>query len=138
MGDIVFCSFYLLLFSFIILKARLFKLPGLSTAWSVAAFGLKLLFAFLLWYIYTHHYKNRYTSDIFKYFDDGKFIYQTVHTNISDFMAMMTGIGDWGSKIQGYYHSMASWVNGHDSTLYNNSHFIIRFNALLMFISGGH
>ncbi len=138
MGDYVFCTFYLLLFSFIVLKANLFKLPGLSNRYTLFAFYLKLLFGIALWYIYTYHYKNRDTSDIFKYYDDGKLMFQTIHTGFGNFLKMFTGIGDSSPEIQGYYHSMKSWINGHDSTLYNNSHFIIRFNALLMFFSGGH
>ncbi|MGP8215815.1 MAG: hypothetical protein ACLQQ4_09655 [Bacteroidia bacterium] len=138
MGDIAFCAFYLLLFSIIILKSNLFNLPGLNNRYSLAAFCLKLLVGIILWYIYSYYYKNRYTADIFKYYDDGKYMYQNIHTNFSVFIRMLTGIGDSGEPIQGYYHSMKSWINGHDSTIYNNSHFIIRINALLMLFSGGH
>lgn len=138
MLDIVFCTFYILLFSFIIIKAGLFKLPGLNSAYSIAAFYLKLLVGVLLWYIYAYHYKNRYSSDIFKYFDDGKMMYQVVHSSFSTFLKMVTGIGDSSDTIQGYYYSMKSWINDHNSTFYNNSHFIIRLNALFMFFSGGH
>ena len=33
---------------------------------------------------------------------------------------------------------MVSWINEHYSNLYSNSHFLIRFNALLMLLSWGH
>ncbi|HTA81561.1 MAG TPA: hypothetical protein VK783_01390 [Bacteroidia bacterium] len=138
MGDIVFCSFYILLFSFIILKTSLFKLPGLNNWYSLGAFYLKLLFGVALWYLYAYHYKNRYSSDIFKYFDDGKIIYKTFHTNFSDFVKMFTGIGDSDEHIQKYYHSMVSWINEHGSTFYNNSHLLIRLNTFFMFFSFGH
>ncbi|HXP50669.1 MAG TPA: hypothetical protein VN922_11975, partial [Bacteroidia bacterium] len=138
MGDLAFCAFYLLLFTIIILKTNLFKLNGLSNKYALVAFYLKLLFGVALWYIYAYHYKNRYTSDIFKYFDDGKLMFNVIHTNTSDFFKMLTGVADSNNVITGYYHSMKSWVNGHDSTLYNNSHFIIRLNAFFMFLSMGH
>jgi len=138
MGDIVFCAFYLLLFSFIILQARLFKLPGVNTKLPLITFYLKLVFGAALWYIYTHHYKNRYSADIFKYFDDSKYMYQSIHRDTADFFRMLFGIDDSGPRIQGYYQSMVSWVNGHNSTLYNNSHLIIRLNAVLMPFSQGH
>lgn len=138
MEEIIFCGFYLLIFSFIIIKARLFKLDGVNGAFPILAFYLKLVFGLALWYIYTYHYKNRYTADIFKYFDDARYMYGTIHHSIHDFFKMLFGIDDQGQKIQGYYHSMASWVNGHDSTIYNNSHFIIRLNAILLPLSQGY
>lgn len=138
MMGIIFCAFYLLLFSIIILKSPLFHLPGLKNSYALTAFILKLGFGTLLWYIYAYHYNNRYTSDIFKYYDDGKMIYQCAHTNFSDFVKMFTGIGDSNPHIQAYYHQMNSWLNDHDSNLYNNSHFIIRLNTFFMFLSGGN
>ncbi|HXB13806.1 MAG TPA: hypothetical protein VNZ45_17585, partial [Bacteroidia bacterium] len=138
MADIIFCAFYLLLFSFVILQARLFKLPGVNSKLPLITFYLKLAFGAALWYIYTHHYKNRYSADIFKYFDDSKFMYQSIHRDTADFFRMLFGIDDSGPRIQGYYQSMVSWVNGHNSTLYNNSHLIIRLNAVLMPFSQGH
>src|ERR1700739_2756303 len=85
MGDLAFCAFYLLLFTIIILKTNLFKLNGLSNKYALVAFYLKLLFGVALWYIYAYHYKNRYTSDIFKYFDDGKLMFNVIHTNTPEF-----------------------------------------------------
>jgi len=138
MGDIIFCSFYLLLFSFIIIKAPLFKLQGLNSWYSLGAFYLKLVFGIALWYLYAYHYKNRYSSDIFKYYDDSKVIFNTLHTSFSDFLRMFTGIDDSGSQIQAKYHSMVSWINEHHTNLYSNSHFLIRLNVLFMFFSMGH
>lgn len=138
MLGILFCTFYILLFTYIIFKAPLFRLQGLNNIYPLVAFYLKLICGVALWYIYAYHYKNRYTSDIFKYYDDGKLMYSTVHNNFTEFLKMLTGIGDSGSEISGYYHQMKSWINDHDSNLYNNSHFIIRLNALFMFLSGGH
>src|SRR6185437_3735138 len=138
MADILFCSFYILVFTFIIVKSPFFRLPHFKGIHTLLVFYLKLVFGVVLWYIYAHHYKNRITSDIFKYFDDSKVIYHTLRTNFADFLKLISGIDDANPAIKHYYMQMNCWLNSHDSTLYNNSHFIIRLNALFMILSGGH
>jgi len=138
MADILFCAVYILVFTFIIARSPFFRLPHFKSIHTLLVFYLKLAFGVVLWYIYAHHYKNRITSDIFKYFDDSKVIYHTLHTNFSDFLKLITGVDDSNPAIKNYYLQMNSWLNSHDSTLYNNSHFIIRLNAVFMLLSGGH
>src|SRR5580704_16892255 len=96
MSDIFFSLFYFLLFSAIILRSKWFRAAGFVNKHFLLVFYLKLLFGIGLWYIYTHLYKNRVTSDIFKYYDDAKIISNTLHTNAKDYFAMLTGIGDSG------------------------------------------
>ncbi len=138
MSAILFCTFYILLFSAIILKSKLFNGGNIPNRYFLGVFYLKLLFGVALYYIYTHIYKNRVTSDIFKYYDDARMMFGTLHINPKDFLSLLTSIGDKDIHFQAMYHSMNSWDNGYDSTLYNNSHFIIRLNALLMFFSHEH
>lgn len=138
MSDILFCLFYFLFFSVFILKSKWFTTGGFSNSYFLAAFYLKLLFGVALWYIYTHIYKNRATADIFKYFDDGKMIFASLHSSVKDYFNMVTGIHDSNSHYQYIYHLMNSWENGYESNLYNNSHFIIRLNAFFMLFSNGH
>src|ERR1700679_2920839 len=138
MSDILFCLFYFLLFSVLILRSKFFSANGFSNTYFLGAFYLKLLFGIGLWFIYTHIYKNRITSDIFKYYDDGKMIFATLHNSVKDYFTLLTGIGDSNSHYQTIYHTMNSWDNGYDSNLYNNSHFIIRLNAFFMLFSNGH
>ncbi len=138
MSDTLFCLFYFLLFAVFILKSKWFRAGTFGNIYFLGAFCLKLLFGMGLWYIYTHIYKNRITSDVFKYYDDGKMIFATLHTSVKDYLTLLTGIGDANSRYQTIYHTMNSWDNGYDSTLYNNSHFIIRLNAFFMLFSQGH
>jgi len=138
MADVLFCTIYILLFSSIILKAEFFRLPGFKSAHTLLAFFLKLISGLTLWYIYEHHYKNRLTSDIFKYYDDAALLYNTIHHSFTDFLKMLTGIGDNSHEIQSIYNGMSSWVNSYQSGFYNNSHFIIRLNAFFFFFSQGH
>lgn len=138
MSAILFCAFYILLFSAIIMRSKWFKAGGFVNKHFLAVFYLKLLFGVVLWYIYTHIYKNRITSDIFKYYDDARIMFATLHTSAKDYLAMLTGIGDSGTYCQNIYHSMNSWFNGYGTDLYSNSHFIIRMNALFLLFSRGH
>jgi hypothetical protein len=138
MVDILFCAFYILLFSVLIGRSPAFSLPGLNNRVTLLAFYLKLIFGLLLWFIYAHHYKNRITSDIFKYYDDSKVIFSAIHDHFGDYIKLVFGIDDGNPAIHKYFLQMNSWLNGHESTLYNNSHFIIRLNAIFMLFSGGH
>jgi hypothetical protein len=138
MSDILFCLFYLLLFSLFIIGSKWFNADGFSNKHFLLAFYSKLLFGVGLWYIYTHIYKNRVTSDIFKYYDDATVIFGTLHTSIKDYFILLTGIGDSNAHYQSFYHYLNSWDNGYDSILYNNSHFIIRLNAFFLLFSQGH
>jgi hypothetical protein len=138
MAGFLYCIFYTLLFSFIILRSAFFKLPQFKNIHTLLLFYLKLTFGIVLWYIYAYHYKNRLTADIFKYFDDGKIIYNAFHENLGDFVKLCLGVDSKSPQIRSYYMQMNSWNNSYESSLYNNSHLIIRFNALLMLISGGH
>lgn len=132
----LYSTVYILLFTYIIIRSPFFKLPGFSSVHTLIVFYLKLGFGVALWYIYTYHYHNRLTSDIFKYYDDSKIIYNAWHHHFGDFVKMM--LGSHSPAITAYYQQMNSWGNSYGSTLYNNSHFIIRLNALLMFLSDGH
>jgi len=138
MTNILFCLFYFLLFSVIILKSKWFNAGRFKNKHFLFIFYLKLLFGVGLWFLYTHYYKNRTTSDIFKYYDDAQMIFGTLHTGIKDYFTLVSGIGDSSFHFQNIYHSMRSWDNGYDSSLYNNSHFIIRLNAVFLLFSHGH
>lgn len=132
----LYCTVYILLFSYLIIRSPFFKLPGFSSVHTLIVFYIKLGFGVALWYIYTYHYHNRITSDIFKYYDDSKIMYNAWHSHFGDFLKML--VGSHSPHLATYYQQMNSWGNSYGSTLYNNSHFIIRFNAFLMFLSDGH
>lgn len=135
MAAILFCAFYILLFSAVILRSKWFSAGGLRNMYFLAVFYLKLLFGLALIYIYTHIYTNRHTSDIFKYYDDAQLIFESLHTSVRDYVALLTGIGDTNEHCQAIYHSMNNWVNGYGTALYSNSHFIIRVNAFFLLFS---
>jgi hypothetical protein len=129
---------YTILFIFIIQKMEFFRLEGVSK-WTIPGiFILKILAGLALWAIYTFYYPDRSTADIYKYFDDSKVIFDALWTQPSDFFRMLTGIGNNTPSFDHYYAEMNYWTRKIDSNIYNDSHTIIRFNALLRLFSFGY
>ncbi|MDP4266892.1 MAG: hypothetical protein Q8880_05615 [Bacteroidota bacterium] len=99
---------------------------------------MKIIAGVFLSLIYTYYYKERYYADTFKYFDDSKVMYDAFYTNPMDFLKMFTGFHNDTPHFKIYYNQMNHWLREYESDLYNDSHTIIRLNALLRFISGGY
>jgi hypothetical protein len=129
---------YILLFILLIYRMKFFECPDLSRKSISLIFGLKIISGLALWLIYTRYYTDRSTADIFKYFDDSKVMFDSIHSRPLDFLQMLTGIGNNSPGFDAYYNQMHNWVKVYDSNLYNDSHTIIRFNALLRIFSFGY
>ena len=111
---------------------RLAELP----AWAhVALFGLKLFFGFALWAVYTFYYKDRSTSDIYKFYDDARYIHTAFGENKATFLGLMSGSED--SSLTPYTSQMKNWQrNFTDRMPFNENRFMIRLNAAVMLVSG--
>jgi hypothetical protein len=129
---------YTFLFIFIICRMRFFEAEGLSKRAICGIFMLKIISGLALWAIYTFYYTDRSTADIYKYFDDSKVISDALWTHPSDYFKMLTGIGNNTPQFDHYYSEMHYWARKIDSSIYNDSHTIIRFNALLRLFSFGY
>lgn len=119
-------------------KLRFFELPGLSRRFLQLIFILKILAGTTLVAIYTYYYKDRSTADVFKYFDDGRVMFNAIKHSPADYFQMLFGIGNDTPHFAQYYNEMNNWYRVYESNLYNDSHTIIRFNALIMLFSGGY
>ncbi len=130
---------YSLIFWIIIRNHRFFKIEGIRNEALRAVFALKLISGFLLLAMYTYYYSDRSTSDVYKYFDDGKVMYNALFTNPLDFFKMIFGImNDNEYFTQTYYNQMSHWFRAFQSNIFSDSHAIIRFNAFVMLFSFGH
>ena len=136
--EIALTIFYALLFIFLIYKIPFFRIEGFGYKSLIAVFILKIAAGVLMYYIYTYHYTDRSTADIFKYFDDSLVMHRTLFTNPLHYVQMMTGIGNDAPQFAVYYDSMNNWYRVYESNLYNDSHTIIRINALLRLFSFGY
>lgn len=129
---------YTLLFSSIIFfykKRTNFALPR----WAfILAFVVKVACGFFLTYIYSSHYTDRSTADIFKYYDDAKVMYSALPQKPADYASMITGIANDNLYYDTtYYTKMNHWYKRFDFGTYNDNHTIIRLNALIMPFSFG-
>ena len=131
--------FYCGIFAFVIYKWKFFDDNEINKNWFVAAFGLKIFFSVLLTLIYTYYYTDRSTSDIYKYFDDSKIMFDALKTHPTDYFKMLFGIdNDTVYFDETYYKKMIFWYRVYNSNLFSDSHIIIRFNAFIRLFSFGH
>ncbi|MEI6764794.1 MAG: hypothetical protein WCM76_04075 [Bacteroidota bacterium] len=117
---------------------KFFQIDGFSPRAVSVVFLIKVIAGVVLYIIYSHYYTDRNTADIFKYFDDSKVMYDTLFTKPRDFFQMITGIGNDTPYFNQYYHQMNNWFRVFESNIYNDSHTIIRVNALMRVFSLGY
>lgn len=129
---------YLLLVTYLIYRNRFFHLPGLPRKATLVFFLLKLIAGVAVWYVYTFYYPQREYADIWKYYDDSEIVYNALNEHPGDYFRIMSGIGMDDRIQQEYINKMLHWDQQFENNLFNDSHTIIRFNALLRVISGGN
>lgn len=102
-------------------------------------FLYKVILGTSLTLIYTYYYDARETADIFKYFDDSRYMTEALWHKPGDFFRMLFGVGnDSDYFTQEYYGKMMHWSRQYETQVYNDNHTIIRFNAVARLFSGGY
>ena len=137
MLGVILAAAYSILFIFLIKRMSFFSIDGITKKWLMGVFIFKLLAGTCLWFIYTYYYPKRTVADIFKYFDDGLIMYNTLYTKPMDFLKMFFGVND-DAFIITYYSAMKFWLLQYDTGLYNENTTLIRFNALCDIFSFGN
>lgn len=136
--EIILTLIYLFLFIILIRKMPFFKLEGFHRNALPAVFVLKVAAGVVLYLVYSYYYTDRSTADIFKYFDDSKVMYDALFTKPADFFQMLTGINNDAPRFEAYYSQMNYWYRVYESNIYNDSHTIIRLNAVIRLFSFGY
>lgn len=130
---------YTVIFWIIIRNHSFFRLEGVRNESLRWVFLLKVAAGFSLLFVYTYYYTNRSTSDIYKYFDHAKIMYNALFTNPIDYFKMLFGImNDNAYFTETYYQYMPQWFRSFESNIFSDSHAIIRFNAFVMLFSFGN
>jgi len=129
---------YALFFIFLIQKFQFFETEGISKNTLSAIFILKLFFGFFVAAVYTYYYTDRSTADVFKYFDASNVMFDTLKTNPVHFFKMLFGVDCDGAEFAWYYNKMDYWNSPGYSSIYNDSHLIIRINTVMRFFSFGY
>ncbi|RLD65562.1 MAG: hypothetical protein DRI84_06555, partial [Bacteroidetes bacterium] len=136
--DALIALIYAILFAWIILKAKFFKLDGIPSKYIFIVFLLKIIAGTALYFVYTYYYEDRSTADIFKYFDDSKIMYDALFDKPIDFFKMLFSVQNDNAYFDVmYYSEMNNWYRVFENNLYNDSHTIIRLNALFRLFSFG-
>lgn len=137
--ELIFTFVYAILFSAIIWLHPFFKLADVKKIWVLSFFLLKIIAGLFLFWVYSSYYTQRETADIFKYFDDSKIMYDALWRKPADYFQMLFGINNDNPYFDTkYYMQMNNWYRVYESNLYNDSHTIIRFNALVRLFSFGY
>jgi hypothetical protein len=131
---------YTALFLYLMRRMPFFaRVPGLGMRTIAGLFVLKISAGTALWAVYTYVYADRSTADIFKYFDDSMVLYDALLTAPGDFFRMLFGVdNDSPYFTEHYYGVMNNWIRQFENNVYNDSHTMIRFNAVLRLFSFGH
>lgn len=116
-------------------KHRFFKSSGISNRWIQLGFLIKLTAAIALWMIYSQHYTTRSEADTFRYFDDSKILFESIHDNPVDFLKMVSGIQSDEPQLKSYYDRMNYWYDTYSPV--NDNRAIIRLQAVLRIFSMG-
>ena len=135
--EVILTIAYAILFLLLIRKLPFFRLEGLHRNTIPIIFIIKILAGLLVYLVYTRYYPDRRTADIFKYFDDSKVMYDALFTSPGDFLSMITGTHNDSPHFAQYYNQMNNWYRVYESNIYNDSHTIIRLNAVLRIFSFG-
>jgi hypothetical protein len=125
------------LFLFLIQKWEFFRIGQIPVRWFQVVFILKVLSGIALGLIYTYYYRDRSTADIWKYFDDGMVMYSALRERPLDYFKMLFGVMNDTPHFDRYYDAMRHWYRPYGSSMSNDTHTIIRFNAAIRPLSFG-
>ncbi|MBK6893687.1 MAG: hypothetical protein IPH00_11230 [Flavobacteriales bacterium] len=138
MAGILLTCGYVAAFLFVIRRWRFFEAPGLPKRTICALFLLKVAVGTALWWIYTYHYPDRSTADIYRFFDDGNVLFSALPDHPGDYFRMLFGIGNDNAHFNEHYYAvMNNWHRKYDTGYYNDAHTMIRYSALVRLFSFG-
>lgn len=135
--QVLLAIFYLLLLSWVILRSTWFRIEGLNPKLLLGAFYLKLLFGILFWAVYTFYYGEDHGSDAFAYFAEGQILHQVFWDNPAHFFRLLFTTNPSDPELQQYILEMDRWNRAVSYGVLNDNPTIIKFNAMVMFLSLG-
>lgn len=135
--EIVISLLYAIFFLAALFVLKRFRIPGLPVYSAAVLFFIKVLCGLALAWVYTKIYRDRSTADVFKLFDDSRFMFEAFESNQKDYWSMIVGIDYNSPYYDKYFLKMDNWQKAFDSGLglMNDNRIIIRLHALLRIIS---
>ena len=143
----LFFFLYMSAFLFILRKLKLNSYRVINHNILCVIFVLKILIGISLNIIYSEYYQDRKTSDIYKYFDDSKYIHHSLKNNPLHFFQLITGINDNNPLLAIYTDSTLHWKQQSQrfsnftqtsNVTFSNHRTITKFNAIMRIFSFGN
>ena len=120
---------------FFLKRIDFFQINGIKKNHILFAFLSQVFAGYILYIIYSQYYTERYTADIFKYYDDSLVLYDTFFSNPIDFFKILIGIDcDSEDYLINYFSEMNHWDTSYENSLMDESRLLIRLNAILNII----
>jgi hypothetical protein len=120
---------------FFLKRIDFFQINGIKKNHILFAFLSQVFAGYILYIIYSQYYTERYTADIFKYYDDSLVLYNTFFSNPLDFFKIIIGLEcDSEDYLINYFSEMNHWDTSYKNSLMDESRLLIRLNAILNII----
>ena len=126
---------FLVWFIYLIKQLKFFQLEGIKSVYLVFAFLLKVIMGTGLWALYTYHYTDRANADIYKYFDDGFYLFNQLKGR--SLLAVQWFFGFENQEITEILKGTMNWSREYNFGVLNDNRTMIRFNFLVNYLSFG-
>lgn len=128
---VIYTVFFLLLMHWI----PFFRKSNIRFGWLIIFFLGKFLSGEIAWWMYTYVPYFQDSSDAFRYFTDGRFLYEGFFRDKSSFFSVLLGGKLNNPAVKELYSQMVSWNKVYETGWLNDNRTMIRFNAIVDFIS---
>lgn len=117
-------------------KNKAFQIEGISTSILRLTFLLKLFAGISLWFIYSYYYTDRVNSDIFKFYDDAVYLFNSSKNDFSLFFQLFTNqnLNEYAAQTLAETNF---WYSSDDNFWLNDNRTMIRIHWLLLYLSNG-
>lgn len=126
---------WLVFFVWLIYKLKFFRHSCLKFKHLIFLFFVKIITSIVVYGVYTRFYNDRISADIFKYYDDGIILYNSLNENPVHYLKMLTGIDANNPQLMKYYTQMNFWIKPYDFEIINENKTLIRLNAFISLFS---
>ena len=126
---------YVALILIFIKKSRFFNFDNIKKLEIYLALLIQFSTGIILYIIYTKFYPVRYTSDIFKFYDDSLVLYNLFFENSADFFKILIGFNkDKDPILSNLLLEMNHWDSSYNNSFMNETRLLIKTNAILNII----
>ncbi len=116
-------------------KINLVKSLGFKENQIRVLFSVKVLVGIGFMLFYQYYYDDRQNTDAFRFYDDGNILYNVFHSDPLTFFKILFGIEMQSAEVIASVDLMNNWYKEHLHGVFNDNMTIIRFNALVRFLS---